>query len=241
MLRRRWPVCDVILAPSAVQGSEAPAQLVEALYSLYEIELDVIIVARGGGSIEDLWAFNDEAVARAIHAAPVPVITGVGHETDTTLVDYVADLRAATPSVAAEKATPDIAGLREDVAVLRDRLWDGLAATLAEGQSRLDAQLRSLARRSPQVLLDSDRLHVDQLLARLERAAGRQLEQRRGGFAVARAQLAALSPYATLARGYAVVRRPNGQVIRSAQQVDTDDQLLIELQDGTLSATITER
>ena len=113
VLARRWPLCEVILAPSLVQGEDAPAALVDAFFNLYDVDLDLIIVARGGGSIEDLWAFNDESVARAIFAAPVPVITGVGHETDTTVVDYVADLRAATPTAAAVLATPDIAELQE--------------------------------------------------------------------------------------------------------------------------------
>ncbi|GAC1546959.1 MAG: exodeoxyribonuclease VII large subunit [Herpetosiphon sp.] len=238
VLRRRWPLCEVVLSPSTVQGEDAPRQLVDALYRLYDLRPDLIILARGGGSIEDLWAFNDEAVARAVYASPVPLITGVGHETDWTLVDFVADERAATPSVAAEKATPDVAVLSEAVAQLRDRLSDALAAQIVERQRALEEQLRHLARRSPQQRLANDRQQVDQLVVRLSRSAHRQLERRSAMLDVALARLNPLNPRATLARGYAVVRRPNGQVITSAHAVDAGDALLIDLRDGTLGVSV---
>ncbi|MBA3944228.1 MAG: exodeoxyribonuclease VII large subunit [Herpetosiphonaceae bacterium] len=238
VIARRWPLCEVLLSPSAVQGEDAPGQLVEALYNLYELELDLIIVARGGGSVEDLWAFNDEAVVRAVYASPVPTITGVGHETDTTLVDYVADLRAATPSVAAEKATPDIEILRDAVAELGDRLLDAMAGRIALAGQTLHEQLRHVARRSPDLRLANDRQTVDQLQARLERAVRRQLDGKRALFAIARAQLAALSPRSTLGRGYAIVRRPHGPVVTSSHAVDPGDALLIDLHDGALNATV---
>lgn len=240
VLRQRWPLAEVILSPSAVQGEDAPQQLVEALHHLYEVELDLVILARGGGSVEDLWAFNDEAVARAVFAAPVPIITGVGHETDTTLVDWVADLRAATPSVAAALATPDIAALQESLADLRDRLVDTIEAHIGQAQVRLQEQLRDLARRSPLQRLYTNRQQVDQLSTRLGRSMTQHLRLERGTFAVTQAQLAALNPRATLGRGYAIVRRPNGQVITSVRSVDMGDALVIDVHDGTIQATVEE-
>ena len=136
MLRRRYPLAEVVLSPCQVQGDGAAETVVEALYALYEQNVDVIIVARGGGSAEDLWTFNEEIVARAAFASPVPLISGVGHETDTTIIDYVADLRAPTPSAAAELVAPDIAELSGAIALLREQLDAAMRAACSTDARR---------------------------------------------------------------------------------------------------------
>ena len=234
VFQARWPLCEIVLSPSAVQGEDAPAQLVEALYALYEQPVDVIILARGGGAAEDLWAFNDEAVARAVFAAPVPIITGVGHETDTTLVDYVADLRAATPSVAAAAATPDIELLRENMVELRARLDDAATAVVEQRRFEVQEYLRRLERRSPYARLANDRQRVDQLVARLGRALLQELRGQKSALALAQARLHTLNPQATLERGYAIVRTAEGGVVTSSRALAPGTPLAIDLQDGTL-------
>jgi exodeoxyribonuclease VII large subunit len=234
VLHRRWPLCNVVLSPALVQGDGAPYSLVEALYNLYTVEVDLIIVARGGGSIEDLWAFNDEAVARAIFASPVPVITGVGHETDTTVVDYVADLRAATPSVAATLATPDIADLKLELQAAVAQLHDTLGERLAGARDALQSMTRRLVRLDPRAALQHDRQHVDALARRLDRSIGTLLQLQQLQLRSAQQQLDALSPKATLARGYAVVRRADGSVVLDPQAVSPAEPLQIDLRDGVL-------
>ncbi len=241
VLARRWPLCDVILAPSLVQGDEAPASLVEALFNLYDLDLDLIIVARGGGSVEDLWAFNDESVARAIFAAPVPVVTGVGHETDTTVVDYVADLRAPTPSAAAELATPDITALQEGLLVLRDRLVEAAQGRIDDAGATLTERMAQLSRLSPRARVADGQLRTDQLATRLYRAISHRITLEVRGLEGYRARLETLNPRATLARGYAIVRRPDGSVVLRAADVDPGDPLLLEVRDGVIPAQVQEQ
>jgi exodeoxyribonuclease VII large subunit len=238
VLRRRWPLCEVVLAPTLVQGDGAPYSIVEALYNLYALELDVVIVARGGGSIEDLWAFNDETVARAIFASPVPVITGVGHETDTTVVDYVADLRAATPSVAAALATPDIADLRLEVQAAVAHFHATMETRLADTRNDLVQVTRRLQRLDPRAQLQHDRQHVDQLQGRLERSVGMLFKLHRLQVQAAQQQLDVLSPHATLARGYAVVRRDDGSVVLDPARVASGEALAIDLRNGVLDVRV---
>jgi exodeoxyribonuclease VII large subunit len=236
VLRQRWPLCEVVLAPALVQGESAPESLVEALYNLYGVELDLIIVARGGGSIEDLWAFNDEVVARAIFASPVPVITGVGHETDTTVVDYVADLRAATPSVAAALATPNIAELRDELRATNERLLETIERRLLEARDTLGHAARHLQRLAPQNRLARDRQSLSQLRDRMERGLTTHLAFQKLHLRGMRQQLSTLNPRATLARGYAVVRRADGTVVLDPATIADGDELLLELRDGVLGA-----
>lgn len=236
VLRGRWPLAEVVLAPAQVQGEAAPESLVEALYNLYGVDpLDLIIVARGGGSIEDLWAFNDEVVVRAIFASPVPVITGVGHETDTTVVDYVADLRAPTPSVAAAYATPDIADLRAAVASAGQRLHAAIAGQLEHADDQLGHTLRHLQRLAPQARLSRDRQTLVTTRQRLQRSLSTTFAIEKLRLQSQRQQLAALNPRATLARGYAIVHRPDGVVVLSPADVADGAALLLELRDGTLA------
>jgi exodeoxyribonuclease VII large subunit len=237
ILARRCPLVQVVIAPCLVQGERAPDSIVEALYGVYAAGVDLVILARGGGSLEDLWAFNDEIVARAVFAAPVPLITGVGHETDTTIVDYVADLRAPTPSAAVELAVPELEALAALLADARSHLHDLVTEGLATRRAQLADAARSVERYDPLRRLGGDRQQVDDLLRRVERAARNSTQLRHATLAGLAAKLMALSPQATLARGYAVVRRDDtGLVLTDPAQAAPPARLRITLRDGDLLA-----
>ncbi len=238
VLRRRYPLVHVLLAPTLVQGDQAPSQIVAALQTLdARDEVDAILLVRGGGSLEELWAFNEEEVARAVAACRHPVVSGVGHETDFTIVDFVADLRAPTPSAAAELAVPDQAELRERVAGWSQQLARTVAQQLAGARQALGQQARALQRLSPQARVDAHRQQVDDAIRRADRALAHSLALRRTDLTGLEARLAALSPQATLERGYAIVRRTdNGAVVRNVDQVTPGDALTIRLRDGELDA-----
>lgn len=239
VLRRRCPLVSVLIAPTLVQGEEAPAQIVRALQWLDgRHDIDTLIVARGGGSIEDLWAFNDEGVARAIFAAHHPVLSGVGHETDFTIVDFVADVRAPTPSAAAELAVPDLAEIRPAIEQLRARLVAETIAFMEDGRRQVQILQRALTHLSPRATLDNNRQRVDTLHARLEQAMRHTLERAQGRMAVTGTRLTAVSPLATLSRGYAIVRNEEGHIIRSVQNVVAADRLTVRVTDGTFAVTV---
>jgi exodeoxyribonuclease VII large subunit len=243
VLRRRYPLVRVLLAPSMVQGEAAPPQIVAALQALdTRDEVDLILLVRGGGSLEELWAFNDERVARAIVACVHPVVSGVGHETDFTIADFVADLRAPTPSAAAELAVPDQAELRARVEGWADQLAGGLVRRLGRLRQALEGQQRALQRLSPQARVDTLRQQVDDLTGRASRALAHRLEMRRSGLAGLQARLAALSPQATLERGYAIVRRrETGELVRRVAQVGGGDALSVRVEDGEFGAVVEDR
>lgn len=242
-LSARYPLVDVILAPAPVQGAEAPAGIVDALQALnrWSAEreaLDVIILARGGGAIEELWAFNDERVARAIVASAVPVITGVGHETDFTIADFAADLRAPTPTAAAAAATPDrrqlaaaVAGL---AAIARGRIGDRLADERA-GLERLAARA---GRVSPDRRLAQYRQRIDDLGRQGRLAVLNDLRRRRDRLSGLRLHLAALDPARVLARGYAIVTRADGAVVSSTAHVVPGDAIHVRVTDGEFAAEV---
>jgi exodeoxyribonuclease VII large subunit len=241
VLRRRWPGAEVLVSPTPVQGEAAPPRIVAALDAAGRSGADVVIVTRGGGSIEDLWAFNDEAVAHAIAACPVPVVAGVGHETDVTIADFVADVRAATPTAAAELATPDGRELRMSVDELRNR-----ASRLAvDGVSTRRRDTASLMRRlemsAPARRLEAQREIVAGYRARLERAAASRLRLARADLAGLTSRMEALSPAATLERGYSRVRLlADGRTVRHAAQVAAGDGLGIDVADGSFEAVVVE-
>ena len=237
-LNHRYPLAEVILSPAPVQGDDAPPRLVRALQRLEAAGPDVILMVRGGGSLEDLWAFNDERVVRAIVACGVPVITGIGHETDFTLADFAADLRAPTPTGAAVLATPDAADLRAALGSKLLHLDSAVAAMLVSSQrDRTDLAMR-LMRLSPQRKVQEDRQRLDELTERALRglAAGHRLRRARVDGLASRLQ--ALSPLAVLQRGYAVVRGPDGRILQSVQQVKPGDAIAARLKDGELSAQV---
>ncbi len=238
-LRRRMPLAEVVLAPTPVQGEEAPLKLVAALRNLNRIAMpEVILLARGGGSIEDLWAFNDERVVRAVCESQAPVITGVGHETDFTLVDFAADLRAPTPTAAAELATAvTVLDLRQGL-VERSQILTGRIETLFERQRSLLEGLQSgLRTSSPLRRVQTERQRVDEMNRRGTAAQAHRLELALARWMGLENRLAALSPLAVLKRGYAVVTK-NKRVIASKSQVKDGDGLRVRVQDGEFGARV---
>lgn len=238
VLRRRWPLVKVLLAPTLVQGDMAPPQIVAALRALdARDDVDLILLVRGGGSLEELWAFNDERVARAIAACRHPVVCGVGHETDFTIADFAADVRASTPTAAAELSVPDQADLRRRVRAHGAQVEEQVLRRMAEARQGLEREARSLARLSPRGRIEAERQRLDELTRRASQALLHSLALRRAALGRARAQMLALSPQATLERGYAIVRREDtGAVVRSVQQAQAGDDLRIQVQDGELTA-----
>ena len=239
-LRGRYPLAEVILSPSMVQGDEAPMQLVNALERLNTLPQppDVILLARGGGSLEDLWAFNDERVVRAVAASAIPVVSGVGHETDFTLVDFTADVRAPTPTAAAVLATPDRSELAQELRGYLSRLdslMEGLLFSLKQDSAAL---LRQLGFLSPQARILNDRQRLDDYQERRMRAfwGGQQL--RSACMYGLNNRLEALNPLAVLKRGYAVVQTLQGKVIQRVGQTQAGDAVDVRLVDGHLFARI---
>jgi exodeoxyribonuclease VII large subunit len=228
-----------LIAPTLVQGKDAPGQIIRAIEWLDgRNDIDTIIVTRGGGSIEDLWAFNDEGVARTIFAAQHPVIAGIGHETDFTIADFVADLRAPTPSAAAELAAPNMAEVGGYVRGLQDALTAEMEAVIAGNQQEVQMLIRSLNHLSPGFALDNNRQRVDNLTNRLEWSMKGQLDYLRSRIEIFQARLTAVSPLGTLARGYAIVRHSDGQVVRRVGEVSTGDRLQVLVADGEFNVNV---
>ena len=241
VLRRRLPLAEVVLAASPVQGAEAPAALISALQRLNQAAgPDVILLARGGGSIEDLWAFNDEGVVRAVVASGAPVISGVGHETDFTLVDFAADLRAPTPTAAAELATP-ITGqdFAAAVQLYSRRLDEVIFRDLGEKQGGLDTLLDGLRFFSPARRIALEAQKLDDLLARERRAIRQRLQMVDVHLAGSTHRLESLNPLAVLRRGYAVVtRQKDGALVQHASQAPAGSDLHVRLADGELDVRV---
>ena len=231
-LRRRLPLVEVILAPSPVQGIEAPPALVKAIQSLVLQSPDVILLARGGGSIEDLWAFNDERVVRAVAMSAVPVICGVGHETDFTLCDFAADLRAPTPTAAAELATQiTMIDLRAGLQSYKTRILSATLNLLAEQKTALSSLISELRYVSPARRIQSGRQRLDELTRRARSSLFHQLQLQSAQVTGMQRRLQALNPMAVLGRGYAVVtRKDDGSVVSRVSQAD--DEMNIRVSDG---------
>ena len=238
--RRRHGGIPIILVPAQVQGEEAPEQIVRGIELLDRSDrVDVIVIGRGGGSIEELWAFNDERVVRAVAAAVTPIVSAVGHQTDFTLSDFAADLRAATPSQAAELVVPDRLELLRRLSSARRRLNQALRHRLIERRLRLERCLQSSLFRRPQELLRDRSLLLDQLSERLTHALKTALDERQQRLRIANEKLNLLNPWGVLQRGYSVVRRPDGAVISSAEAVETGESLDVWLHRGKLAVTVT--
>jgi exodeoxyribonuclease VII large subunit len=231
-LRRRLPLVEVILAPSPVQGIEAPPALVRAIQALNLYSPDVIVLARGGGSIEDLWAFNDERVVRAVATSAVPVICGVGHETDFTLCDFAADLRAPTPTAAAELATQiTLIDLRAALENYRTRILSATFNLLAEQKTMLSSFVSQLRYTSPDRRIQSERQRVDELARRAHSSLYHHIQLQAAHVKGMQRRLEALNPSAVLARGYAVVtRKDDGAVVSRVSQ--TSDEMKVRVSDG---------
>jgi exodeoxyribonuclease VII large subunit len=240
-LRLRWPLARVVLAPTLVQGDGAAEQIVRAIAWLNHYRaVDVILIARGGGSIEDLWAFNERSVALAIATSAIPTITGIGHETDFTIADFVADYRAATPTAAAVAITPDIMGLRLLVADARQRLSAATHDHLDALRDDLAEAARRLAREHPRVQQQRARQHLAEAVTTLQRQMYHRLALERERLSGAALHLQALSPLLTMARGYAAITRArDGAPVTSIADVAPPEAIAVRLHDGTLAATVT--
>ena len=239
ILRRRYPIAKVLLLPVRVQGVEAPPEIVGAIRYANRWQLaDVIITGRGGGSIEDLWAFNDERVARAIYDSEIPVISAVGHEPDVTISDFVADRRASTPSNAAEIAVPDMAELLAALQGAGNRLIQSELNLLERENSRLIRLAEKRALTDPTAFLQDRRMYLDYIQQKLAGAARTTLETDSRRFAQLTAKLDAMSPLKVLGRGYAMAQRADGTVLRTAQQVETGEQVQVRLGEGALYCTV---
>lgn len=241
-IRRRYPVAEVVTAPTAVQGVDAPPGIVAALAKLNnEIKPDVILIGRGGGSIEDLWAFNDESVARAVAASAIPVISGVGHETDFTLTDFAADLRAPTPTAAAELATPDRMELLGIIAELNNRHVSLLQEVLSDLRWEHNQLSNQLSHLSPSHTINTYRQQLDERTFRLLNAIQTKIERKNLQLENLKGALNSLNPRAVLNRGYAIITaQKDGQLIRSVQQVKTNDAVHIQISQGSMDAKITK-
>lgn len=237
-LMRRYPLVTILLSPTSVQGENAPAEIVAALNRLYVLKPDLILIGRGGGSIEDLWAFNDERVARAIFESPVPVISGVGHETDFTISDFVADLRAPTPTAAAELAVPDQGELRIGIGEFEARLLRSIEGILSEQRWKLETLSSVITRLSPLGEIINGRLRLDELSSRLERAAAGFLKGSRDKCNSIQARLSALNPESILKRGYAVLTADDGSTVYQVGQVSSGEHLQVRVSDGEFEVIV---
>ena len=241
VMKRRNPCIPVLVYPAQVQGAEAPSQIARGIKVLDASgKVDVIIVGRGGGSLEELWGFNDELVVRAVAAAKTPVVSAVGHQTDFTLCDFAADVRAATPSQAAELVVPELAELLRRLESARQRIRQALRQALAERRLRLERCLASRLLRRPQEMLREREQALDQCRQRLAVAMLGGLERNRQRLRLAIEKLNMLNPLMVLQRGYSVVRRPDGRVLRRAGDARVSDELEVLLQEGRLKVAVTQ-
>lgn len=241
ILRKRYPLTKAILLPVRVQGVEAPPEIAAAIrYANYYKLADLLIVGRGGGSIEDLWAFNDEIVARAIYDSKIPVISAVGHEPDVTISDFVADVRAATPSNAAELAVPDQETLYQTLDSISSAMATALRRQVKGARQHLQALSASPALCSPTGYLDRKRKDTELLSNRLLSAHIRGFERKKRHFVELTAKLDAMSPLKVMTRGYAIAQLDSGDVLRSVSQVKPDDKITIGVSDGKINAIVTQ-
>ncbi len=241
ILGRRFPYAEVVLAPVLVQGDGAPAQMVEALDTLNTLHnIDVIIIGRGGGSAEDLWAFNDERLAYAVYRSKIPVISAVGHETDFTICDFVADLRAPTPSAAAELAVPDQTELRAELYGMLYRLQQSVTTGVRERRLQFERLLQKSALANPQTFFDTKRMHLLAQTTQFAHFENDILHRARMRLQENAAKLQALSPLAVLARGYSVTMQTDGTVITSTEQISVNDNVNIQFQNGKAVCTVKE-
>ena len=242
IINKRYPLAKVVLLPVRVQGVEAPSEIAAAIrYANHHKMADVLIVGRGGGSIEDLWAFNDEGVAHAIFDSQIPVISAVGHEPDVTISDFVADVRAATPSNAAELVVPDQDSLRQNFDAASITMVSIIKRLLKAARQRLDALSSSPALRSPTSYIDSRRKSLQLLHERLTAISMNQVACKRRQYVTFTAKLDAMSPLKVLARGYSVAQISDGSILRSVNQIQCGDTATLTVCDGTLSALITQK
>ena len=240
VLKRRSPHLEIVIAPVLVQGDEAAGQIAQAIEDLnrFKPALDVLLVGRGGGSMEDLWAFNEEAVARAIYKSKIPVISCVGHEVDFTIADFVADLRAPTPSAAAELVVQNSQNTQAHIAQLQKRLMQAVSLFYERAKRRFDLAVNSRVFKDPQTITQQKEQELDDLTLRLEAAWKERLNAFERRLELAQNQLQALGPQAVLKRGYSITRRQDGSVISRVAQTAPGETVYIQVQDGMIRSEV---
>ncbi|MCQ2522131.1 MAG: exodeoxyribonuclease VII large subunit [Lachnospiraceae bacterium] len=236
--KRRNPAIQILLYPAIVQGEEAPTSIVKGIEALTKAKVDTMIVGRGGGSFEDLNGFNAEMVARAVFDCPIPIISAVGHETDFTIIDFVSDLRAATPSAAAELAVDDVSFLYDTVQQSRRRLDRAMEGVLRNARRQLEVAKMQLERLSPENRLSEKRMRLMQLEERLVRGMQENILHRRHSISIYAERLKGLSPLEKLSKGYGHVEKAEGKSVKHIKDVQKDDALQIFVQDGCIQATV---
>jgi exodeoxyribonuclease VII large subunit len=240
-INRRYPLVKVVLTPTPVQGDQAPGGIISAIETLNKlVKPDVILLARGGGSIEDLWAFNDEHVAQAIFASQAPIITGIGHETDFTIADFAADLRAPTPTAAAELATPNQVDLQASLGELSKYIHNTMENFLILQRRQLERQQNRLLLRTPMARVHRDQQHLDELAYRAGTALTHAVEINRTRLIGLEMRLNSLNPQAILQRGYSIVTQVDGSLVHSIKQVQPDDNLQVQVSDGKFDVQVQE-
>lgn len=238
--KRRNPYVQTILYPALVQGEGAAASIVNGIHALEQLKVDVIIVGRGGGSIEDLWAFNEEAVARAIFECSIPIISAVGHETDTTIADFVADLRAPTPSAAAELAVYDWQELAQQLLSVKMELNRGMSDKLEQTEERLKMYGRQLKLLAPQNRLNDKRQYAIDLEEKLHLYMQQKLREKKHQMELYAGQLEGMSPVKKLSQGYSYVSDETGKALSDVAKVKKDDKIIVHMLNGKVNATVTE-
>ena len=239
VLKARWPLSKVQMLPVRVQGAEAPPEICAAIeYANTHKLADIIITGRGGGSIEDLWAFNDEKVVRAIAASEIPVISAVGHEPDVTLSDFAADVRAATPSNAAEIAVPDIVEIREIIKMLKIRGHQAISGKLTVLRRRMGEISRKPVMQNPKNYIENKRLHIDHMSDKLTQAMKVKTYVCREKFSKLFASLIAMDPHQVLSRGYAIAQFPNGKLIKEKKDVKSGQRIIVKLKNDEISCIV---
>ena len=240
IIGRRFPLCTVVLYPALVQGENAPASIARGIrYFNEKRSVDLIIIGRGGGSIEDLWAFNNEALARVVYGSELPIISAVGHESDFTICDFVADVRASTPSAAAELAVPEAAELKKGLAERKERMDFLVSSTVAQKRTRLEALEKSKSLRSPLNTLDNRRIVLSSYMDSLDKSMELILGKKNSAYKASAAALGALNPLAVLSRGYSVAFS-DGKLVKDTDCVSAGDRIETRVSDGVIYSTVTE-
>ena len=239
VLSRRFPVAEIVFAGVQVQGDNAAPTIIDAIKNLNKTDVDVIIIARGGGSAEDLWPFNDEKLAYAIYDSQIPIISGVGHETDFTICDFVADLRAPTPSAAAELAVPDIREQKYYISTLKNALDSAIENNIKEKQYNLEQLTKSTVLKNPEKIIENCELYLDSLITKINMNFKDIFTKNSSDFAMICSKLESLSPLKVLARGYSITKKDNNVIINS-KDLSIGDSISIQFADGNAKAKITE-
>lgn len=239
VLNRRFPVAEIVFAGVQVQGDNAAPTIIDAIKKLNKTDVDVIIIARGGGSAEDLWPFNDEKLAYAIYDSQIPIISGVGHETDFTICDFVADLRAPTPSVAAELAVPDIREQKYYLSALKNALDSAIENNIKEKQYNLEQLTKSTVLENPEKIIENCELYLDSLITKINMNFKEIFTKNSSDFAMICSKLESLSPLKVLARGYSITKKDDNVIINS-KDLSIGDSISIQFADGNAKAKITE-